>query len=298
MTPRKLVVIERDRLFNAALPPHQIDTTYRDSPLFPLKRALGSLLGRRHVSKPFGRWMSDLQAGRKVVFLDSALNEWNLPQLLPHRQHVILFMWNTIKPQQQFIMKYRDQLDIWSHDRSDCQQYGFKFNTTFYAPHHGLTPHEQAHDVVYIGMPKGRQAAVEQIHAQLTDLDRFFHVCVSADQPQRENHGLRISTCFMPYNDYLRHVLASRAVLDVLQPGQDSLTLRAMESIFYEKKLITTYRAIVEEDFYHPDNVYIIDDVNQLDVRAIREFLDKPWHPINPAIVQRYTFESWMSRFE
>ena len=59
----------------------------------------------------------------------------------------------------------------------------------------------------------------------------------------------------------------SKSVLDIQHPNQTGLTMRTIEMIGMNKKLITTNASIVNYDFYNKKNILIIDRDNpQIDV--------------------------------
>ncbi len=72
------------------------------------------------------------------------------------------------------------------------------------------------------------------------------------------------------------------------------LSLRAMEALFFGKKLISNNLEILESDFYNPANIYVLDH----DARSLREFVDCPLEPVDPAIRDRYLLSNWLKRFD
>jgi hypothetical protein len=75
---------------------------------------------------------------------------------------------------------------------------------------------------------------------------------------------------------------------------QTGLTLRPMESIFFEKKLITNHLTISDYDFYDKSNIFILgkDDLNNLSY-----FLKQPYNRLPAKLVDGYDFNTWLKRF-
>ena len=69
--------------------------------------------------------------------------------------------------------------------------------------------------------------------------------------------------------------------------------LGEFESIFYDKKLITNNKSLKDYDFYHPNNIFILD--NNYD--KIKEFLAKPFIKIDNEIKEKYDYKNWICRF-
>ena len=69
----------------------------------------------------------------------------------------------------------------------------------------------------------------------------------------------------------------SNCILDYNQEGQVGLTLRPMEALFLEKKLITNNKDIKNYDFYNPSNIFILGENN---IEDIKEFINKPYEKV------------------
>ena len=87
----------------------------------------------------------------------------------------------------------------------------------------------------------------------------------------------------------------SRAILDILSNPLDGLSLRALESLFHERKLITNSQTIIDYDFYDTQNVFILGKDNLSDLPS---FIKSPYKKIDQVIVDSYDFKNWIKRFE
>ena len=69
---------------------------------------------------------------------------------------------------------------------------------------------------------------------------------------------------------------------------------RALEAMFYRKKLITNFKDIKEYDFYKKDNIFIIgeDDLNN-----IKNFVNTGYVDIPENIIKKYTIDGWIENF-
>lgn len=78
----------------------------------------------------------------------------------------------------------------------------------------------------------------------------------------------------------------SMCILDVEHSAQRGLTMRTIEMIGSQKKLITTNKAIEKYDFYNENNICIIDRDNPV----VREdFWECPYEVIDNEILKRYS---------
>ena len=73
------------------------------------------------------------------------------------------------------------------------------------------------------------------------------------------------------------------------------MTLRALESLFWEKKLITNNELIKNEKFYNKNNIFIIgiDDENEIEM-----FLKKPYDKSSNKYKSEYDIDAWYENFE
>lgn len=92
--------------------------------------------------------------------------------------------------------------------------------------------------------------------------------------------------------DELLDVIAkSKAVLDIQHPKQTGLTMRTIEMIGAERKLITTNAAIREYDFFNPNNICIIDRENPV---LDKNFLSSTYQPIDDNLYHKYSIDGWL----
>jgi hypothetical protein len=180
----------------------------------------------------------------------------------------------------------------WSFDIGDCERYSMHYNTTFYLDNIKLPESEKVYDVFFIGQDKGRGVFLNEFKDQLLEqgLVPFFYIV----DDNTSGWNLFKSAPVIPYVGYLELLSKSKAILDFMQEGQRGLSLRPMESIFFNKKLITNDPSVIKNDFYLAENIFVlgIDDISQLNV-----FLNTPYKKIPEAIVAKYDFTPWLERF-
>jgi len=87
-------------------------------------------------------------------------------------------------------------------------------------------------------------------------------------------------------------VLANtKVVIDIEHPNQNGLTMRTIEMIGMQKKIITTNKNIMEYDFYNPNNILVIDREKPY---IENSFLHSEYQPINSEIRKKYGISSWL----
>lgn len=84
----------------------------------------------------------------------------------------------------------------------------------------------------------------------------------------------------------------SLAVFDIEHPGQLGLTMRSIEALGSQKKLITTNDNIAKESFYNPNNILIINRYNLKDIPP--EFFSTKYQPVSDIIYKKYSIQGWI----
>lgn len=94
------------------------------------------------------------------------------------------------------------------------------------------------------------------------------------------------------YIDYIKLVLRSEYIVDILVEEHEGLSFRVFEALGYKKKLITNNKTIRDYDFYHPSNIFILDENG----RELSNFLNLPYVEIEKNIIDKYDFDNWILR--
>ena len=82
--------------------------------------------------------------------------------------------------------------------------------------------------------------------------------------------------------------------MELQEQGQTGLTLRAMEALFFQKKLLTDNQEVLNCDFYRQENIFVW---GQDDECRLADFLQVPYQKIPEETVSQYTWEAWLDRF-
>eukprot|EP00456_Euglypha_rotunda_P052314 TRINITY_DN4215_c0_g1_i1.p1 TRINITY_DN4215_c0_g1~~TRINITY_DN4215_c0_g1_i1.p1 ORF type:complete len:342 (-),score=60.99 TRINITY_DN4215_c0_g1_i1:275-1300(-) len=83
----------------------------------------------------------------------------------------------------------------------------------------------------------------------------------------------------------------ARAVVDIERPIQTGLTIRSLETLGAQRKLVTTNATVREYDFYDERNIAVIDRTHPT---LPANFLDTPFHSTPESILSKYSVERWL----
>jgi hypothetical protein len=89
------------------------------------------------------------------------------------------------------------------------------------------------------------------------------------------------------------NILNSKVTLDIAHPFQSGLTMRTIELIGAERKLVTTNQDILNYDFYNPNNILIINRNNPV---LEKSFFESDYKPIPTEIRSSYAIDNWLYR--
>lgn len=228
-----------------------------------------------------------------IVVFDNGIKENSVLKWLAKRycnSRLIFYYWNpvftSISPK-----KVPEAFELWSYSPSDCKRYNMKYNPTFYFKSFERMPVPKKRDVVFVGKNKGRFENLKKIENILDDCHLTSLFYITASHPRLKQRKYKK---FISYDNVLNMVNESTAILDYYVDPWAGLSLRVMESMFFEKKIITNSKMIKKYDFYRPENIFVLENDNSQD---LKEFIKKPFVGVGLDIKKRYLFENWMTRF-
>ncbi|HTF20481.1 MAG TPA: hypothetical protein VK658_20555 [Chryseolinea sp.] len=84
----------------------------------------------------------------------------------------------------------------------------------------------------------------------------------------------------------------SNVILDIEHPNQSGLTMRTIETLGARRKLITTNERVTDYDFFHPQNILVIDRDN---IQIDPAFFKTPVVLLDSSIYKKYSIDGWIS---
>lgn len=167
----------------------------------------------------------------------------------------------------------------WSFDHDDCIKYGFHYYHQFITPSPNMENIVINHDFSFVGRNKGRDIILNSLKYKAESIGLTFSIDL--------RDGSKSSN--ISYNDYLQESLSAKCIVDILQNGQSGMTLRPIEALFYNRKLLTNNQDIIDEEFYHPNNILVVQDINVLSAVNLKHFIDQPMVEINDIVKEKYS---------
>ncbi len=229
-----------------------------------------------NISQQFLRWVVKKAKGKRVVFW-----YWN-----PVKK--------TISPD-----KIPNEIEIWSYSKADIEKYkiyNIRYNTQFFFD--CLVPQKKYFDikteVFFLGRIKHREDMLDSCIKLLRRYNIKTKAYVVADERHKISKHEFQFVDEMNYDAVLQEVATSRALLDLYLDNQAGLSLRVMEALFFNKKLITNNINIDKFDFYSAANIFIIGKDNE---KNLEYFIYSECKEICWDIKCKYLYSSWLQRF-
>ncbi len=207
---------------------------------------------------------------------------------------IILYFRNSVKSQSRLdIDKLKKMdIDIWSYNKADCEEYGLKYNGQNWNPLLKTAISEtEKNDLIFVGEAKGRIEYLNKLHnyCKKEGLKDYFYLVGYENEEFNKNKD----SCYLGYKKNVELANSSLAIVDIVTEKNYAMTLRPLEALFLNKKLVTNYKEIKNEKFYNVNNIFILNN----NYEEIADFLKTPYVAIDEAIKEQYTCTSWMLRF-
>lgn len=239
-------------------------------------------------------WKKHLNEYDTIIVFDNAVT----PRLLEFIKTNILgtselkiWLWNVPN---EGIGYLKENFDVYCFDQNYSKEYGLTFLEQFYILD-SINLDEKIdvlRDFYFVGADKCRVQQLDQLAGMLEESELTYLFDVFSNDKQSNRSGINYLDSKITYPEIIKKIQESKVIVEINKDGQVGLTLRALEAVFYGKKLVTNNSRIKEYDFYNPNNILVLDDVNSVD---LIEFLNKPFQPLSRQIIEKYSFSNWIN---
>ncbi|MGI9551900.1 MAG: hypothetical protein ACR2MT_11920, partial [Aurantibacter sp.] len=95
----------------------------------------------------------------------------------------------------------------------------------------------------------------------------------------------------LPKDQLIKKLESCKVVLDIQHPDQTGLTMRTVEMIGAQKKIITTNHNIKDYDFYDSRNICCIDR-NHIELNS--SFFETDYETLDSQVYHQYSIDGWL----
>lgn len=255
-------------------------------PLRAIRRVVATNLPANFLAGWLNDWKNELDKYETIIIHTSELTN-HLPEYI-HRINpqirIIYWYWNPVNNHTLPRLVTDSNVEFWTFDKGDQKKYHMKFNIQYYTGTTNIQKENVKYDVYFIGHDKGRKKKINDILKKIKNAGLKYKVDILSDNSKR----------YIAYNIVKKRIMATKAILEVNQKGQTGYTLRALESLFLEKKLITTNKSIVNENFYSSKNIFVVDSD---DWGKLPSIITSPYDKTVNHFKNKYDINAWFSNF-
>lgn len=181
---------------------------------------------------------------------------------------------------------------VFSFEKKDCEKYGLKFKTNFIYKYLEQTQSIFKYKVFNISSFDKRFPVFQKIGKCLSEMRIKYKIiiftCKEIDEPY-----LEFSKTPLSIPEINKMMQESEILLDIHRNEQQGLSFRVFESLGFHKKLITTNTDIINYDFYNDKNIFVIDDIN--DINIPESFFKTPYINVSKQLINKYLIENWVN---
>lgn len=270
---------------------------YRDNTIFnKVIRFLGIKIYMPLIYFAYGSWKKKIQNYDLIILDSRKTSEYaiKLIKKVDKNKRIVIWYWNKVTDRELSPLLCKAmQCETWTFDKEDAKKYDMSYNNTYYFEYVEMKKSTKEYDVFFVGIERpGRLEELKQLQSVLEQYNKNIEIHLTKSKLVKPNSKYEYKP-IISYKEVLNKISKTNAILDLTQPNQYGLTLRAMESLFFNKKLITNNKKIIEYDFYNKENIFIIgvDSYNRLN-----KFLESNYKEIDNKIIEKYKFDNWLNR--
>lgn len=273
---------------------------YLDQPAFEYKNVAQRLYNA--VSKIFGKnlkktFVFDRITKRvkqlpqqDVIFIirPDMLDNRTLKRLKSKTKSLIAYYYDSTRrfPRKLDIIPFFDK--IYSYDTLDVEEYGFEFLTNYIF--NEKKSDENKRLFFNISTFDYRFALLEKLAGYIRSNDWSYRILVYNRNPMEAVH-VEIITTQKSITEVAAFISDSKIIVEIQREDQVGLSFRIFEALGQDKKLITTNKDIVNYDFYHPQNILVIDIDN---IHIPNDFVTSDYVNVDETILENYLVKNWV----
>lgn len=186
---------------------------------------------------------------------------------------LVLVIVNTMEKMKELL---KDKLHyfklVYSFDKNDSLNFGFYYSPTNYSGLHWAKKesYEKKSDVFFVGMAKNRFSILNMIRNKLDLHNVNYDFYISGVNKKRTLKDDKIHyNTWLSYDEVIQKVESSNCILEIVDKNQSGVTLRTMEAIIYNKKLLTNNENVKTLPFYNKEYMQIFNKVEDINVEFI-----------------------------
>lgn len=182
-------------------------------------------------------------------------------------------------------------------NKPDAQKYGISYFPTII--HKTIVDNDASlpeSDVLFIGAAKNRLDKIHQLYERLQGLGLKCEFHITNVPTVQQKHPDIVYNKPMTYYEVLKYVQKTSCILEITQKDAYGFTLRTVEALLYNKKLLSDNPILKETPFYDERFVVYFSDVDEIDATAFNTIKNEV--PVEFGYNNEYSLESFIQYIE
>ena len=233
----------------------------------------------------------------EVILFDFWTYE-NVRYLIKHLKcnTVHVWFWNTLNDYRPRIFSLSTDKTILFHtfDPQDANQHEmFLHNQIYRLPEQKNLATYEIYDFFFIGLNKGRFGTLKELNSRLLEWG-YTTKFIIVDRHEKCGviDGIEIRNKEVDYNETLQLIRQSKVLVDCTKTKQSGITLRVIEGLFLNKKVLSNNSAIKNLPFYTPSRIFFMNELN--DKETLKRFMRTPILPATEEEKKPYDINHWI----
>ena len=152
---------------------------------------------------------------------------------------------------------------------------------------------KKEYDIVFSGKDKGRLEYLYSLMKKKYWKKFRWGLYISPDHFW-QIFQKKIYRMVLPYHKLLCWQAKGKAVLEMVPSSLNIPTMRTVDAMSLRQKLITNNQRVMENDYYYPENIFIMGVDRE---EELENFINSPFRPIPRQVWKELSLDRWIERF-
>jgi hypothetical protein len=227
-----------------------------------------------------------------IIFIirPDILDDSTLKYLKSRADNFIAYYYDSTRrfPRKVDIIPFFDT--IYSYDKLDVETYGLKFITNYIFNEHKST--NTSYQFFNISTVDYRLPFIEKLADYIKERGWTYNIQIYNGTPIVSD-SVQIITTQKSIEEVGELIKDCEIIIEIQREEQIGLSFRIFEALGYHKKLITTNADVVNYDFYHPQNILVLNPENPEIPEA---FVTSEYITVPENILDKYRLKNWVKQ--
>lgn len=248
----------------------------------------------------FGKRKKELKYIKKIILIETSHYKEIFRYIKKINPKIVLYFyyWNPSCRSKIKIHEVERFAKVYTFDYLDSRENNIYFNTNFFFPNMYSERHQTNNrNILFIGADKEGRFNI------LCNLNNIFEkygislrvYLYSLDRSKKSNTWLTILRKPFSYEDYLKITKKFDYILEILDSRQSTMTLRTLEALAMNKKLVTNNILLMNEKIYNENNIFVFQSLSDFSSDKFYKFAHNDF--LADKEIEFYSYEKWLRRF-